>query len=227
MDFFFICSSVKLGKTETHFARFNGEARTWKKSESFVVTDLLVARTGLRLGESLACMVYLHRWNYPKHFVCFNCHPNDNKCKNAFICRKKICFYCFFFLLLLKNISYNIPTRKKRLKLLCQHRTTTECKTITLRGGHTLQHHDVTRNSTNFEKGQNSKCILSNLLATQSKVRFQIDQIFLDQTIFFSLLILLFIPLLFINEETIRPNSSSSLTRRLQRQFVEFTFTQL
>lgn len=34
-----------------------------------VVTDLLMARTRLRLGENLACMVYLHRWNYHKHLV--------------------------------------------------------------------------------------------------------------------------------------------------------------
>jgi len=32
-------------------------------------TDLLMARTRLRLGESLACMVYLHRWNCHKHLV--------------------------------------------------------------------------------------------------------------------------------------------------------------
>lgn len=35
-------------------------------------TDLLMARTRLRLGESLACMVYLHRWNCHKHLVFYS-----------------------------------------------------------------------------------------------------------------------------------------------------------
>lgn len=35
-------------------------------------TDLLMARTRLRLGESLACMVYLHRWNCHKHLAFYS-----------------------------------------------------------------------------------------------------------------------------------------------------------
>lgn len=31
-----------------------------------------MARTRLRLGESLACMVYLHRWNCHKHLVFYS-----------------------------------------------------------------------------------------------------------------------------------------------------------
>lgn len=42
------------------------------KKYSFVVTDLLMARTRLRLGENLACVVYLHRWNYHKHLVFYS-----------------------------------------------------------------------------------------------------------------------------------------------------------
>lgn len=42
------------------------------KEYSFVVTDLLMARTRLRLGENLACVVYLHRWNYHKHLVFYS-----------------------------------------------------------------------------------------------------------------------------------------------------------
>lgn len=31
-----------------------------------------MARTRLRLGENLACVVYLHRWNYHKHLVFYS-----------------------------------------------------------------------------------------------------------------------------------------------------------
>lgn len=53
---------------------------TWNVLEKFlVVTDLLMARTRLRLRESLACMVYLHRWNYYKQ--CFLFRPDSGKKK--------------------------------------------------------------------------------------------------------------------------------------------------
>lgn len=47
----------------------SGETDTLITLNNIYRTDLLMARTRLRLGESLACMVYLHRWNCHKHLA--------------------------------------------------------------------------------------------------------------------------------------------------------------